>query len=300
MEETLTNPNKPLMVSFLKLPLKAIWFLIKHPIVAIVISLLIFTSSISFLAHYNEGIAHRFNNAMGLFMGATLTSEASEALRSANRRMATSVADINSRDAKIAEQDQLIKRQRGAMARKNKALLDSARVLNENADTLRSAGTLLDKQKTTILDHNNKLKIFRQRGAALEQKATKRFTKVAIYDAAGEFMGWFPIVGDVASVGLAAAGVYEMCQMFKEVESATEELGVKYQVYTDTFCEKPVEKTGEVIAEKTGQIKGKAVAMITVFRDYASHVSIPERASIVGDAQSILDSTYASLRKLYD
>lgn len=239
------------MVRVAKLPFKGLWFLIKHPIITLVLILLLAFSSISFLAHFNPAIAERFNSAAVYFGAATLASTISDKLRVRER-----------------------------------TLENVSKELIETKSKLNTANIELDDFK------QRKIK-FANAGKKIEKRAVRRFTKVAVYDIAGEFIGWVPVAGDAASIALAAGGIYEMCQMFKEIEAATTELGVPYQVYTDTFCEKPVKKTKELIAEKTGAFKDKIVATTTVFKDYASKIPTPDKDSFTAEIRSKLDQAYA-------
>ncbi len=212
MEVTSSKPKASFAVRGMKLPLQALWFLVKHPVVALIMALLIAFSSFSFLAHFNPAIGERFNNAVIYFGAATLTSTISDTLRLTERKLGVVSTDL----------------------RATKSKLETAKVE-------------LDGFKT------RKAK-FAKAGKQIEKRALRRFTKVAVYGIAREFLGWVPIAGDAASLALTAGGVYEMCQMFKEIEQATAELGVRYKVYTDTFCEKPAEKSAEVLSSftKTG------------------------------------------------
>jgi len=259
---------------------------------AIIMALLIAFSSVSFLAHFNSAIAERFNSAMGYFLGATLLSEASDALRRVR-------VDADKSKMKIAELELDIEKKKATIARKNAALLKASDELKKSEVIIRKRGTVIREKVAVIDQHKRKLATFEASGKNLEKKATKRFTKVALYDAAGEFLGWIPVLGDAASIGMTAGGIYEMCQMFKEIEQATTDLGVPYQVYTDTFCEKPVEKTKEIIAEKTGAFKDGVYATTTVIKNYASD-HVPGPSSISARVQSMLNTAYKIMRRLYD
>jgi|GEM_PF-6407137 len=285
MEHAQSNQGPSFAVRVIKLPFQGLWFLIKHPILAIIMALLIAFSSVSFLAHFNPAIAERFNSAMGYFLGATLLSEASDALRRV--RVKADKSKI-----KIADIEVDLERKKATIARKNKALLKASDDLYRSTDEIRKRGAELDLNK-------RKLKKFGASGKAIEKKATRRFTKVALYDAAGEFLGWIPVLGDAASIGMTAGGIYEMCQMFKEIEVATTELGVRYQVYTDTFCEKPIDKTKEVIAEKVGVIRDRFDAMTTVLQDYTPGIPVPDKQGLIITVRSGLDEAYELARKPY-
>jgi len=337
MEVASSKPTASLAIRAMKLPFQGLWFLVKHPIVAIIMLLLFVFSSFSFLAHFSPAIAERFNNATGYFIGATLASQGSDALRS---RIAALDADVKTKKTTIARKNKAltksatalgeaadaIKARDVAITGKNEALRKSAAALRGGADSIRARnatitsknkalrnaakalagaraalaqrGDIIRKQKSQLDGHNSRLNAFQKRGIELETIAGKRFGKVAIYNTAGEFLGWVPIVGDAASLGFAAAGIYEMCQMFNEIEKATTELGVPYQVYTDTFCEKPVEKTKEIIAEQTGAVKGKIIATTTVFKDYATNIPLPDRAAFSANVKSILDRAYTRIGAL--
>ncbi|GAB5452534.1 MAG: hypothetical protein Hals2KO_28620 [Halioglobus sp.] len=153
------------------------------------------------------------------------------------------------------------------------------------------------KSKSRIMaDSNHRMSRFRERGAKFRISSKSRFKKIAISDTAGEILGWLPVIGDIASMGLAAGGIYEMCQMFKEIEAATEELGATYQVYTDTFCEQSIDKNTTLVAEKAAEVKGEFVAMTTV----VSNQSRSSMGALVANIQSWLDQAYTLLRNLYD
>lgn len=228
-------------------------------------ALLIGLSSFSFLAHFNPDIAARFNNAMGYFGAAILSSEAADIIRIKTEKIAHLEEDIKLKKstikrknialreaAKVLENSSLVLRIR------KHALLRSSEALYESSRALKKGGTELAAKTALLNDHESRLSKFRERGNVLGNRTKKRFAKVAIYDAAGEFVGWLPVLGDAASIGMTAQGFYEMCQMFKEIEQATTELGVQYQVYTDTFCEKPVEKSAEVISDITKRVQTRA------------------------------------------
>ena len=294
MEPDFMTENASFAVRIIKAPVRAAWFLIRNPLIALVIVALILFSSISFLALYNEAIANRFNDSMGFFFGATLASSASDALKARELKYKKASLALENRNAEISQKNRLIKKQSNAIAKKNQVLRATSIELKKSATALRGAGVTISQQGGLIRAHKSKISNFRRTGKAIERTASKRFSKVAIYDAAGELMGWLPVVGDAASIGLAAAGVYEMCQMFREIESATDQLGVKYQVYTDTFCEKPAEKTAEVVAEKIGQVKGQAVAMTTIFQERTSSLSLPDKDALIVQFQTMLDMAYQS------
>ena len=81
-----------------------------------------------------------------------------------------------------------------------------------------------------------------------------RLTKAVIKTTAGEIVAWIPAVGDAASVYFAIDGTIAMCNMFKELEGTAVEYGLPFYIYTDTFCEKPVEKTKEVVTSTVNDI----------------------------------------------
>lgn len=306
MDRTQAKATPSVAIRILKLPFQGLWFLIKHPVVAIVMVLLIAVSSISLLAHFNSEIAARFNSAAGFFGTAILSSEAADIIRNQKKRIAHLEEDIKLKKATIKQKSDALKNaadaleessaslrsRKATISAKNKALNNAAQALNDSSVALKTGSNEL-KMKTNLLkSHQERLARFRTRGEALSVNTKNRFTKVAIYDAAGEFTGWIPIIGDAASIGLAAGGIYQMCQMFKEIEEATDELGVRYQVYSDTFCEKPVQKTKEIIAEKAGEIKGSYFAMTTVVRDYATKIPAPSTNAMRDEAQYIIDRIY--------
>ncbi|MDC1288137.1 hypothetical protein N8198_09650, partial [Gammaproteobacteria bacterium] len=111
---------------------------------------------------------------------------------------------------------------------------------------------LIRKTQADLKGTEAKLARFARTGEKLRTRTSQRFTKMVVLDASGEILGWVPLVGDVASLGLVAGGIYEMCRLFEEIEKATVELGAPFIIYTDTFCDKPVGKTAE-LARDTGQ-----------------------------------------------
>jgi len=165
---------------------------------------------------------------------------------------------------------------------------------------IESKSRLLKQSNAEIDEFKSRRTKFAATGKEIEEKALKRFSKVALFDTSGEFLGWIPIIGDAASIGLTAGGIYQMCQMFKEIEAATIELGVPYRIYTDTFCEKPVGKTKEVIVEKTGEVKGKIVATTTVFTEYVSSVPTPDTEALSAKIHWILDRAYDFIARLFN
>jgi len=81
MEVTKSKPKASIAVRLVKLPFQGLWFLVKHPIVALIMALLIAFSSFSFLAHFNPAIAERFNSAAKYFGAAVLVESGSDLLR---------------------------------------------------------------------------------------------------------------------------------------------------------------------------------------------------------------------------
>lgn len=266
MTATAYTTNTSIVTSILKAPLQAVLFIIRHPILFVFIVFLLIWGSISTLAHFNPAIAERFNNAATYFGLATITSTASDVaskaidaaeskakrsasrlatieseLASAERKSANLEMETRGHKAKIAQQTAIIDKQAGEIAGQRKLLATS--------------GKELRLAQHELNDVHSRLSKFKQAGKQVESRLTRRFTKVALYDTGGEVLGWIPVLGDAASLGLAAGGIYEMCQMFKEIEQATSDLGVRYQVYTDTFCEKPAEKSAEIISETTKKAK---------------------------------------------
>jgi hypothetical protein len=281
------TPNKTIAKGIAALPLKILMLLVKHPFLVVVMALLLMWGTISGLALFNTAISERFNSAVAYFGLATVASEASDIWRrnynaevDKNRRSAESLAmkeaemersraridetnrnntklelDVKEKNRQLKSKNAKIDQLNSAIKKKNAVLRRSAKELRHGADVLKVTSKELRSTAHSLGDITSKLSRFGHAGKQIESGVAKRFTKVAIFDAAGEFLGWIPIIGDAASLGLAATGIYEMCQMFKEIEQATTDLGVPYQVYTDTFCEKPVEKSADIISETTKSAK---------------------------------------------
>ena len=85
-----------------------------------------------------------------------------------------------------------------------------------------------------------------------------------------------------------------MCQMFKEIEVATVELGVPYMIYTDTFCDKPAEITREFIADHAGQLKDSVSANVVILTDRAVVISTDTMDTI----RSFFNQTFITLKNL--
>ena len=284
MEVASSKSTASFAIRAMKLPFQGLWLLVKHPVAALIMVLLIAFSCISFLAHFNPAIAERFSSAAIYFGAATLTSTISDTLRLTERKLGSVSTDLIETKSKLKTA--------------NLELRLTERKLESVSTDLIETKSKLKTANLEIADFKNRKAKFASAGKRIEKQAIKRFRKVALYDVAGEFLGWIPIAGDAVSLGLTAGGIYEMCQMFKEIEQATAELGVPYQVYTDTFCEKPVEKTKEIIAEKTGDVKGKIIATTTVFKDYAKNIPVPDNAAFSAKIKSNLDRAYTRIGRL--
>lgn len=280
---TQSGTDSTLIVRILKAPFKALWFLIRHPFLCVLIVLLSAASTISTLAHFNPAIAAHFSNAVSYFGLATLTSEASDnwrrvynaevrknqtlarRLTSTEQELVKSKAetdrvknrniylerDVTEKEKSLSKNSKKIAELNASIDKKNAALGKSEKALRGGAKVLRATNKELRATKSSLNSINSRLTRFRRSGRNIESKVPQRFTKVALSDGAGSVIGWVPIVGDAVSISLAAAGIYEMCQMFKEIEEATSELGVPYQIYTNTFCDAPVKKSAEIISEAT-------------------------------------------------
>jgi hypothetical protein len=255
MEVTSSKPGASFVSRLVKLPLQVLWFLIKHPILTMFIALLITFSTVSFLAHFNPAIADRFNNAAGSFMGATLLHEASDLLRKTKSDLGRVNADLEGTKGKLKTAAGNLEGTRGRL-KTTQADLKAANAKIVYKDLkIRGKSRLLKEKDLSLGEVNGRLNKFRVTGKHIEKSISGRFRKIVITDAAGEVIGFIPFLGDAASLGLAANGIYEMCQMLKEIEEATDDLGAKLNVYTNTFCEKPAEKSAEILEEATKDVK---------------------------------------------
>lgn len=280
-------------------------FLIRHPLIFLLGFAFMAMSTFSFLAHFNPGIAERFGNASRYFIGATLFSEASDAVRVAQKKLKVADAHTERRITEAtADMSKQIREKDAEISRKNERISKQSKLIEKNKATLRKsidasqeARRVMRLQNTVIKSHEANLDRFRTRSVVSNKTVKNRFKKMAIMDSAGGFLGVVPVVGDVASLGLAGMGIYEMCEMFREIEEATAELGATYKVYTDTFCEKASDATVVVVAEKAGAIKGKFVAVSTVFKEYAASVNLPNNEALTRKVQGALDSTWTKLKE---
>lgn len=308
MEVPPSTPAPSLVGRLIKLQLKSFWFFLTHPVLTLLLVSLLAFSSFSFFAHFNPAIADRFTNAAAYFGAATLASEASDVVRRQKKKLSTVEADNRKLKSRIAKsniafletagtassKEAKLKRSKLTITRQRAALIDATYSLRKASSSLYRSADHVKKLESSIKAQNTRINKFRERGKQLEAGTKKRFTKVALLDSGGEIIGWIPILGDAASIGFAAGGIYEMCQMFKEIELATRELGVPYMVYTDTFCEKPAEKTAELVAEKSDQLKGSLVGMTMVLKENISSIPMPDTKAI----QDALNSSYTYMRDL--
>src|SRR6056297_3184273 len=139
------SPASPsLAARLIKLPFECVWFLIKHPIVAVVMALLLTLSAASFLAHFNPAIAERFNSAAGFFGGAILLHESADIVRNHQKRVTALEADL--------------KTKKSAIDRKNKALGKAAEALRKSSLVHQESASKLKKQANSIQKKNAALK----------------------------------------------------------------------------------------------------------------------------------------------
>ncbi len=253
------------LLSLLHLPLRAGLCVLRHPLLSALIAGLLAWSTITTLALFNPAIGERFNRAaasFGLATSAYLASSlASDAIDSSSRRLARVEADLALQRKQSQQLQQRLARQKQSITQLSGALERQAAELKTTGEKLRVASGELDS-------HQRKLASFKAEGKRLERRASQRLTKVVLADASGEVLGWVPVVGDIASMGLAAKGVYEMCQMFREIENATDRLGARYQIYTDTFCASPVEKTIDVASDTGKRLVDGVSAQISSGGEY--------------------------------
>ena len=125
------------------------------------------------------------------------------------------------------------------------------------AGDLKTSKTEVAALKANLESKNSRLgnvEAFQLKANSIMKKHNIRLTKAVIKTTAGEIVAWITAVGDAASVYFAIDGTIAMCDMFQELEATAVEYGLPFYIYTDTFCEKPVEKTKEVVTSTVNDI----------------------------------------------
>ena len=261
-------PESSLPFKILKLPFKTLWFIIRHPFLCLFVALFIAVGTVSTLAHFHPQIAQHFNNTVAYFGAATIASELGDTFRTTqsdlkfiSQRLQSKEAELVVLRKKSTTHPELLEELEKSKARNAELTRENSKVRSDvqRADK-RIVSLSSEKQKMSLrlgsterqlAETHGRLQRFGKAGKHIEAQIPRRFTKVALYDGAGELLGIIPILGDAASIGMTVGGLYEMCQMFKEIELATTELHVPYNIYTGTFCQDPAGKSKEAMVEVT-------------------------------------------------
>ena len=149
MEQVQSHGKPSFVWRLIKLPIRGLLFLFKHPALTILFALLIAFSSFSYLAHFNPAIAERFNNSVKYFGLATLASAASDTISTLNnavdlakKRQALVHADLEGSKKRNLKLDSNSRRQK--------------KVIGLQADAIKHQKTYISKQEMRLVSANKK------------------------------------------------------------------------------------------------------------------------------------------------